>query len=164
MARTPGLWPPLTLCTSARYLSLVQGGHTWPPTYAGFEPVDLKSNYRLIFNHNEYRGTGPRRTLGSEVQAKRGCPCTPFCSLAQPCEFAGAAPALFPPEKLQTFSLVRKPSLGFPSWMGDGLGKRSVLDWHALSLGRVKNGLVETQGSISLVGELTVWDGLGWSR
>lgn len=83
--------------------------------------------------------------------------------------FAGAAPALFPPEKLQTFSLVRKPSLGFPSWMDDGLGKRSVLVWHALSLGRVKNGSVETQGSISPVGEPTnperSWraHGLGWS-
>ena len=54
-------------------------------------------------------------------------------------EFPGVTPALFPPEKLQTFSLVRKPSLGFPSWIDDGLGKRSLLVWHALSLGRVKN-------------------------
>ena len=112
--------------------------------------------------------------LAQKSREREAAHVSPFCSLAQhwSCEFSGAAPPAFPPERQQTFSLVRKPSLGFPSWTDDGLGKRSVLVGHALSLGRVKNHLVETWGSVNPVGEPTnperswraVWGGPGRSQ
>lgn len=137
----------------AFHLSLGQGGEVATPC-AGFEPVSLRINYRHIFNHIGYQEAGP---LAQKLREREAAHAPPVCSLAQhwSCEFPGAAPTPFPPEKLQTFSLVRKASLGFSSWIDDGLGKRSFLVWHALSLGRVKNCLVGTRGSINPVREPT---------
>lgn len=69
--------------------------------------------FSTVMNIKDQNEGGP---LTPKSREKEAAYASPFCSPAQhwSYEFPGVAPALFPPEKLQTFTLVLETKLGFP--------------------------------------------------